>query len=120
VHLDAHADSGGCSAASRHRTPGYDRLPLRGRSRQQLGNNSSTAQQLSAAGLADTGHRLADAAQAAFMHSLTGACWVAAGVAASGALLVAVWLPARPRAGQPQPTAGSALQPVDGLGRRES
>jgi hypothetical protein len=34
------------------------------------------------------------------MYSLSGACLVAAGVAAGGVLLVAFWLPARPRAEQ--------------------
>jgi hypothetical protein len=50
------------------------------------------------------------------MHSLTGACLVAAGVAAGGALLVALWLPARPRTMQEpaQPAAGPVLQPTDG------
>jgi EmrB/QacA subfamily drug resistance transporter len=81
-----------------------------------VGGAAAAAQQLSHAGLVGAGNRLADAAQTAFMHSLTGACLVAAGVAAIGALLVAVWLPARPRAGQAraQPTAGPVLQPTDG------
>jgi hypothetical protein len=50
------------------------------------------------------------------MHSLTGACLVAAGVAAGGALLVVLWLPARPRAleEQARPAAGPVLQPSDG------
>jgi EmrB/QacA subfamily drug resistance transporter len=42
-------------------------------------------------------HDLAHAATQAFLHSLAGGCWVAAGVAAAGALVAAVLLPARPR-----------------------
>jgi hypothetical protein len=47
-------------------------------------------------GLADPGHRLADAAAAAFMYSLTGACLVAAGVAAGGVLLRGILAPRPP------------------------
>jgi EmrB/QacA subfamily drug resistance transporter len=65
-----------------------------------VGGAAAAAQQLGRAGLAGPEHRLADAATAAFMYSLTGACLVAAGVAAGGVLLVAFWLPARPRAEQ--------------------
>jgi EmrB/QacA subfamily drug resistance transporter len=81
-----------------------------------VGGAAAAAEQLSRAGLTGPAQRLVDAADAAFMHSLTGACLVAAGVAASGALLVALWLPARPRTMQEpaQPTAGRALQPTDG------
>jgi hypothetical protein len=45
------------------------------------------------------------------MHSLSGACLVAAGVSAFGVLLVAIWLPNRPCAEQTQaqPAAGAVL-----------
>ena len=83
-----------------------------------VGGAAAAAQQLGRAGLAGPGHRLADAAAAAFMYSLAGACLVAAGVAAVGVLLVAIWLPARPQlpAGQAeaQPAAGAAPHPVGG------
>jgi EmrB/QacA subfamily drug resistance transporter len=81
-----------------------------------VGGAAAAAEQLSRAGLTGTARRLVDAADAAFMHSLTGACLVAAGVAASGALLVALWLPARPRTMQEpaQPAPGPVLQPTDG------
>jgi hypothetical protein len=42
-------------------------------------------------------HDLADAATQAFLHSLSGGCLVAAGVAVAGALVAALLLPARPR-----------------------
>jgi EmrB/QacA subfamily drug resistance transporter len=76
-----------------------------------VGGAAAAAQQLSHAGLAGPGHRLADAAELAFMHSLTGACLVAAGVAAIGALLVAFLLPARPRAEQAEARPAAGPQP---------
>jgi EmrB/QacA subfamily drug resistance transporter len=63
-----------------------------------VGGAAAAAQQLGRAGLAGPANRLADAAAGAFMYSLHGACLVAAGVAGGGVLLVAFWLPARPRA----------------------
>jgi hypothetical protein len=82
--------------------------------RGSVGGAAAAAQQLATAGLVGAGRGLGAAAEAAFMHSLTGACLVAAGVAAIGVLLVALWLPARPRSMQAQPTAGPALAPTDG------
>jgi EmrB/QacA subfamily drug resistance transporter len=86
--------------------------------RGSVGGAVVAAQQLNQAGLTGRAHALHDAAVAAFLHSLTGACLVAAGVAAFGVLLVAIWLPARPRppAGQDeaQPAAGAAARPVGG------
>lgn len=55
------------------------------------------AQQLGQAGLGGIARRLNDAAVLAFMHSFAGACLVAAGVAAAGALVAFFLLPARPR-----------------------
>jgi len=81
-----------------------------------VGGAAAAAEQLSRAGLTGPAQRLVDAADAAFLHSLTGACLVAAAVAAGGALIAALWLPARPRAlhepAQPEP--GPVLQPSDG------
>jgi len=65
--------------------------------RGSVGGAAIAAQQLSHAGLAGPAQALHDASVAAFLHGLTGACLVAAGVAAAGVLLVALWLPARPR-----------------------
>jgi hypothetical protein len=53
------------------------------------------------------------------MYSLTGACLVAAGVAGAGVLLVAFWLPARPRAEQAdaRPVTGAVPQADRRAGR---
>jgi len=48
-------------------------------------------------GLPAAAHDLANAATQAFLHSLSGGCLVAAGVAVAGALVAALLLPARPR-----------------------
>jgi EmrB/QacA subfamily drug resistance transporter len=66
--------------------------------RGSVGGAAIAAQHLSQAGLTGPAHALHDASVLAFLHSLTGACLVAAGVAAFGVLLVAVLLPARPQA----------------------
>jgi EmrB/QacA subfamily drug resistance transporter len=66
--------------------------------RGSVGGAAIAAQHLSQAGLTGPAHTLDDASVLAFLHSLTGACLVAAGVAAFGVLLVAVLLPARPQA----------------------
>jgi EmrB/QacA subfamily drug resistance transporter len=68
-----------------------------------VGGAAAAAQHLSRAGLRGPAHALNDAAVAAFMHSLSGACLVAAAVTAVGVLLVGLWLPNRPR-----PPAGQA------------
>ena len=81
-----------------------------------VGGAAIAADRLAQAGLAGLARRLADAAQAAFMHSLSGACLVAAGVTAFGVLLVAIWLPNRPRAepAEVPPTAGARPGPTAG------
>ena len=66
--------------------------------RGSVGGAAAAAQQLSRAGLARLAHAVDNAAVPAFLHSFTGGCLVAAGAAAAGALLVAIFLPARPRA----------------------
>src|SRR5215467_3362810 len=74
-----------------------------------VGGAAAAAQQLAQAGLAGPARRLVDAAEAAFLHSLSGACLVAAGVTAAGVLVVAIWLPNRPRAEKAEalPAAGA-------------
>jgi len=80
-----------------------------------VGGAAVAAHQLSQAGLAGPAREISDAAVAAFMHSLSGACLVAAGVAAIGVLLVAFWLPARPRPpAEAQPAAGAVPQSAGG------
>ena len=59
---------------------------------------AAVAQRLAQAGLPGPARRLAGAV---FMHSLSGACPVAAGVSAFGVLLVAIWLPADPAPSRP-------------------
>jgi hypothetical protein len=80
-----------------------------------VGGAAAAAQRLAQAGLPGPARRLADAADAAFMHSLSGACLVAAGVTAFGVLLVAIWLPNRPPAQQSeaQPAAGAVPHTAD-------
>jgi hypothetical protein len=48
-------------------------------------------------GLADAGHALVRSANGAFLHSLSGGCIVAGGVTVAGAILAAIFLPARPK-----------------------
>jgi len=80
-----------------------------------VGGAAAAAQQLAQAGLAGAARRLVGAAEAAFLHSLSGACLVAAGVTALGVLLVALWLPNRPRPpAEAQPAAGAVPQPARG------
>jgi len=79
--------------------------------RGSVGGAAAAAQQLAQAGLPGPARRLADAADAAFMHSLSGACLVAAGVTAFGVLLVAIWLPNRPRTEHPQALPASGAVP---------
>lgn len=80
-----------------------------------VGGAAAATQQLARAGLAGPARALHNAAVAAFLHSLSGACLVAAGVTAAGVLLVAFWLPNRPRppAGA-QPATDAVPQPVGG------
>ena len=81
-----------------------------------VGGAAAAAQQLARAGLAGPARALDNAATLAFMHSLTGACLVAAGVAAVGTLLVAFLLPNRPRLQETkkQQASGIRPQPADG------
>jgi EmrB/QacA subfamily drug resistance transporter len=83
--------------------------------RGSVGGAAIAAQHLSRAGLTGPAHALDNAATLAFLHSLTGACLVAAGVAAAGVLLVAIFLPARPRAHQieavPEAQHAPGIQP---------
>jgi MFS family permease len=77
-----------------------------------VGGAAAAAEQLSLAGRAESARALDHAAQLAFMHSLAGACLVAAAVTAFGVLLVAVWLPNQPRTAQTR--APESARPVSG------
>jgi len=76
-----------------------------------VGGAAIAAQHLTQAGLTGAAHALNNAAVAAFMHSLSGACLVAAGVTTIGVLLVAIWLPNRPRTQQPATLPAASAVP---------
>jgi EmrB/QacA subfamily drug resistance transporter len=76
--------------------------------RGSVGGAVVATQQLSRQGLGGIAQRLNDAAALAFLHSFAGACLVAAGVAAAGALVAFFLLPASPR-----PQGGETSAPAD-------
>ena len=73
---------------------------------QSVGAALSVAGRLGAAGQRAAGGLVRDAATNAFLHGLTVGCLVAGGVAAGGAILAAVFLPAQP-AGRAATARGS-------------
>jgi EmrB/QacA subfamily drug resistance transporter len=75
-------------------------LPVRATSaaRESVGGALIASHVLSRAGLPQAGHALAQDATGAFLHSLAGGCIVAAGVSIAGAVMAALFLPARPKA----------------------
>jgi EmrB/QacA subfamily drug resistance transporter len=73
--------------------------PALAAARGSVGGAAIAAQHLGRSGLARQAAALDHAAMLAFLHSLAGSCVVAGAVAASGALLVALFLPARPAEG---------------------
>jgi hypothetical protein len=79
-----------------------------------VGGAAAAAGQLAQAGLPGPARALSNAATLAFLHSLTGGCLVAAGVAGFGALLALLLLPARPGAQQAeaQPAVGTQPHPA--------
>jgi hypothetical protein len=81
--------------------------------RGSIGGALVAARSLGQAGLAVPAQRLSDAATGAFLHSLTGGCLVAGGVAAAGAVLALTLLPARPG-------EGPALATAEGVGDLEA
>ena len=80
-----------------HGIPLRDALAAKG----SVGGALVAAQSLGRAGLVTPAHDLSVAAIAAFLHSFAGGCRVAGVVAAGGAVLAAVLLPARPVVAQP-------------------
>jgi EmrB/QacA subfamily drug resistance transporter len=76
-----------------------------------VGGAAAAADRLARAGLGAPARALDTAATSAFLHSLTGACLVAAGVAAAGAVLALLLLPAHPRAEQPEPQPAARARP---------
>ena len=65
--------------------------------RGSFGGALAAADTLGHQGFIDSARNLADAATAAFLHSMEGGSLLAAGVALAGALMAAMLLPARPR-----------------------
>jgi EmrB/QacA subfamily drug resistance transporter len=78
--------------------------------RGSVGGAVIAAHQVGRVGLAGLARRLEDAATLAFLHSFAGGCLVAGGVAATGAVVAAFLLPARP--GLPEGVA-RALAPTE-------
>ena len=75
-------------------------------------------------GLGASAQDLANAATQAFLHSLSGGCLVAAGVAVAGAFVAALLLPARPRRqdeiarlGRPAAAVAATGRDPEGRGR---
>ncbi|HEX5302088.1 MAG TPA: MFS transporter [Streptosporangiaceae bacterium] len=83
--------------------------PALAAARGSVGGAADAAGQLRRAGLPSPARALDQASVSAFLHSLTGGCVVAAAVAAAGVVLVAGFLPGRPRPEQAQ--AGPAAAP---------
>ena len=90
---------------------------------QSVGAALSVAGRLGAAGQRAAGGLVRDAATNAFLHGLTIGCLVAGGVAAGGAILAAVFLPAQP-AGRAGASSGqdvaSSGRDVAGSGRADA
>src|SRR5262249_20257598 len=73
---------------------------------QSVGAALTVASRLGDAGRLGLADQVHNAGSGAFIHGLTVACLVAAGVAAAGAMMAAALLPAQPpQAAQPQPEA---------------
>jgi len=80
-----------------------------------VGGAAIAASHLAHAGQAGAARALDQAAVTAFLHSLTGASLVAAAVAAAGVLLVALWLPARPRVPETELVRETNARPASGI-----
>jgi EmrB/QacA subfamily drug resistance transporter len=92
-------------------------LPLRAvaAAKASVGGAITAAHVLAHAGLDEVGRSLVNSANDAFLYSLAGACLVAGAVAFGGAIVAAVFLPARPkRTAQEQSSwaSGPAAAPV--------
>jgi EmrB/QacA subfamily drug resistance transporter len=85
-------------------------LPVRAitAAKESVGSALIASRNLTKAGLLHAGHALANSASGAFLHSLAGGCVVAAGVVLAGALMAALFLPARPAREGPEQTPSSS------------
>ena len=89
--------------------------------RASVGGALITSRALSKVGLTQAAHDLATSASGAFLHSLQGGSFVAAGVALAGAVVAALFLPARPRQeshSKPSPDAVPMLEGLQCRGER--
>jgi hypothetical protein len=77
-----------------------------------VGGAAAAAQHLGQAGQPARAHQIDNAATLAFLHSFTGGCLVAAGVAALGAIVAAVLLPARPGTHEAELSAEAGTLPA--------
>jgi EmrB/QacA subfamily drug resistance transporter len=68
-----------------------------------VGGAVEAAHRVAQAGFVGVAHQLNDAGVLAFLHSFAGGCLVASGVALVGAVVAAIWLPARPRVDTEEP-----------------
>ena len=74
---------------------------------------------LANAGFARAGRALASSASGAFLHSLAGGCAVAAGVAVTGGIIAAIFLPARPKRETQDPGPSPAIDATMQVQTRE-
>jgi EmrB/QacA subfamily drug resistance transporter len=81
---------------------------------QSVGAAIGVSAKISAAGHPAIGGALRNASTAAFLHGLSIGCLVAGGVAAGGAILAALFLPAQPASQATQPARQEALDRVPG------
>jgi hypothetical protein len=96
--------------SSRLASTAPDHLPAQAASaaKASIGGAILASQALNRAGLTHTANALTTGATGAFLHSLTGGCAVAGGVVAVGAIMTALFLPARPgREPETEPPSGS-------------
>jgi len=85
-------------------------LPVRAISaaKESVGGAIIASRSLTSAGLPHAGSALASSASGAFLHSLAGGCVVTAGVAVTGAVMAALFLPARPESERSEQAASSS------------
>jgi hypothetical protein len=79
---------------------------------QSVGAAYAAAGKIAAAGHPVLGQALQHAAANAFLHGLTIGCVIAGGVAAAGALLAVLFLPAQPQPAEGAPDAGIQAHPT--------
>jgi EmrB/QacA subfamily drug resistance transporter len=88
--------------------------PAASAAKASIGGAILASQALTRSGLTQTGTKLAASASGAFLHSLSGGCAVAGGVALAGAIMVGIFLPDRPGreppAEPPSPPAGPSVR----------